>query len=627
MKIRLYYPAFDPLYAFNNGIDPKFRIQGMDLTLDTAILSGLVAENVALTDFDPETGALVAGPVIKPPARGNVRHKLALPRSDLITAPKTVTAIQILCFGTVMRTISLLESSRVLGRKIVWGFPGKQLFVVPRAGYQANAFYHRASHSVQFLLVPDEGPPSGGENGEQLGKFTALSPDIVAHETAHAVIDGIAPFLYEAATPQSLALHEAVADLTALFVSLRTNNFVTHILDKNNGALDKDAIGQIAEEIGSLSHPKSSSGTSKPHGLRNLSNRFALPDPETEAVPEGMLPMFSQEPHDLSEVLSGAMFRFLVKTFEAEQKRQTDRGVAAYSSSGYSLFRAVEMTTAIVYRALDYLPPGEISFADFARAMLAADKAFFPDSPAAASVRDRLVCELKRRNIKTGRQPKFQPDLSGEDLSLFAGEENDWRVYDFVNRYKGLFRIPDNTPFRVHPPMVAERSVAVDASTDEIEQNQSKIARHQRLEEGDQEADELPQSQIMRELILKVSWTKTETIKVYGRERRYRFMFGTTVSFDLDKKVVILQLTTNSDGRPETEDTASQSGQRQARALLINGWIDQDRLVDGTGDNSVMPTMQYRDGAYELQNMAQRLHVADGLDVEFPNWAKPEEEA
>jgi hypothetical protein len=50
-----------------------------------------------------------------------------------------------------------------------------------------------------------------------------LSRDIVSHETGHAIIDGVAPDLYNAVTPQSLALHEAMADLAALLLAFETN--------------------------------------------------------------------------------------------------------------------------------------------------------------------------------------------------------------------------------------------------------------------------------------------------------------------------------------------------------------------------------------------------------------------
>lgn len=61
---------------------------------------------------------------------------------------------------------------------------GPQLLVVPRAGEWANAFYERESRSLQFFYF--------SPSGESRRIYTSHSQDIVAHETAHAILDGIA---------------------------------------------------------------------------------------------------------------------------------------------------------------------------------------------------------------------------------------------------------------------------------------------------------------------------------------------------------------------------------------------------------------------------------------------------
>ena len=84
------------------------------------------------------------------------------------------------------------------------------MIVVPHAGYMANAFYDRSSKSIQFYYF-------GSEDSRV---YTCLSHDIIAHETGHAILDGLRPGFIEDSSLQTTAFHEFVADLTAIITSL-----------------------------------------------------------------------------------------------------------------------------------------------------------------------------------------------------------------------------------------------------------------------------------------------------------------------------------------------------------------------------------------------------------------------
>ncbi len=658
MKIRLFYPAFDPGAVEGLGdIDERFLFQGTFYKFDGPLLDGLVSERVALIDFNPVSGALESPMRVLPPEGGQKLHQLDVREKDLIARPRSVASIATLCFGTVMRTLYLVERS--LGTEVTWAFDGKQLLVVPRAGYKANAFYERSSHSLQFFFVPGGGgAPATNEAGEDLnGVYTALSPDIVSHETAHALIDALAPYLHHAASPESLALHEAIADLTALIFSLHTPHFLTYIVEKHgdDGDLDAAYIGEIAEEVGKLRSSGSplaggagDDGEAR-HYLRNLSNSYAL------RRRDGMEVMRSIRPHDLSQVLSGALFDFFEVVYkDARERRKKERHVNSDQAAALAIYWSAEILTNMIYRALDYLPPGEISFADFGRAMLAADRIYMPSGDKAEIIRDQLATELERRGICNKKQldpSKLArlPDLSKENLERFVDESNDWQIYEFVRRFARLFCLPDNTVFKVHDAKLFREKTIFEPAKSEVATalDKSKARFEARDAGGDPIDDETEETErpdeaipggkgqrekrTIRELLIKISWKRTELVKTAGgSERDVEFRFGTTVSIDLDKKIVLARLTTNPDGFPDNYYMASQSHQQRARAALIEDWYERGILVGSSAfddeDGMKQPRMVSTNGVYELRNMAHMLHIADDKDVFLADWMQADED-
>jgi hypothetical protein len=63
--------------------------------------------------------------------------------------------------------------------------------------------------------------------------FTALSHDIIAHQTTHAVLDGLHRRYAETTSVDSLAFHEAFADIVALFSHFTlTEGVYAHIQER-----------------------------------------------------------------------------------------------------------------------------------------------------------------------------------------------------------------------------------------------------------------------------------------------------------------------------------------------------------------------------------------------------------
>lgn len=328
-----------------------------DITIEDEIfLDGPISNRVAVLDFD-ENGTLRAGAKYEPPS--NLEKPgiyKGTNHNDLIFLSDEF--VQVNVFGVVYRTLEMFEEPDTLGRKIKWAFNSPQLLLVPKAGKWANAYYQRDSHSIQFFYFPSR----RGDYQETI--FTGLSHDIIAHETGHAILDGIAPDLYNSLTPQSLALHESIADLTALILSFRSKPLRETVLEQTEGSLENStAFSTIAMEFGA------NQDAGEMHPLRNLFNEKKLPD-------DGSI---RTEPHELSEILSGALYSVMIKIFDyISEKRMIEKNQSKSQASGYALYVAGEQLKRMIFRALDYLPPGEISFADYGRAIIAADKASHP---------------------------------------------------------------------------------------------------------------------------------------------------------------------------------------------------------------------------------------------------------
>ena len=125
------------------------------------------------------------------------------------------TFVQLHVFAGVHATLAFFEN--LLGRRIAWAFGDERLTVLPWAGTGRDAYYERGSGSIKFFDF---------ETIEGRRILTALSRDIVAHEAAHAILDAVAPDLNDAADPDSLTIHEAVGDLSALMQTLVDENML-----------------------------------------------------------------------------------------------------------------------------------------------------------------------------------------------------------------------------------------------------------------------------------------------------------------------------------------------------------------------------------------------------------------
>ncbi len=271
-------------------------------------------------------------------------------------------------YAIAARTLATFEEG--LGRRVPWAFRGHQLFLIPRAFPELNAYYSPEDGAIFFGYLPLDG-------GAELQ--TCLSHDVVAHETTHAVLDGLRPRLAEPGLPDQPAFHEALADIVALLSVFSLESVVTRLLGKPDaqGRLKRHAITEDALRHSALFALAEELGT-ETGGERGSGLRRSIDLPRTEAWKSD--PAY-REPHRRGEVLVAAVMNTLLKMWTSRLASLTSaRGADAErvaeegSKSAYHLLH-------MVVRGIDYMPPIELEFKDVVDSIVKADEIMAPDDP------------------------------------------------------------------------------------------------------------------------------------------------------------------------------------------------------------------------------------------------------
>ena len=82
--------------------------------------------------------------------------------------------------------------------------------------------------------------------------FTCLSPDIVAHEITHAILDSLHPYLSNDTNPDMLAFHEGFADIIALLQRFTFSSVVEEQIRNSRGDIlsPQNLLGDFAIQFG-----------------------------------------------------------------------------------------------------------------------------------------------------------------------------------------------------------------------------------------------------------------------------------------------------------------------------------------------------------------------------------------
>ncbi|MDC8757220.1 hypothetical protein [Janthinobacterium fluminis] len=263
---------------------------------------------------------------------------------DFIVSPNTDQFDAIHTYAVVRLTLSMYQRALASGGNaapVPWQWNSASntapLRVFPHGLPNVmNAFYSRNDKALKF----GDFIPSGGT--ERV--FTCRSLDIVAHETGHAVLDGLKPkWLLSSNPPQTGGLHEAFGDLTAIFLALSQLDQVEAVIAQTKANLhDKTFLADMAEQFGLA--------LGRANGLRNADNDLKLSEAGNEV-------------HAISQVFTGAVYDILADIFAYERRPAVEDDAAVLHHVG-------DYLRGLVLRALIGAPDIAATYADVANQML-----------------------------------------------------------------------------------------------------------------------------------------------------------------------------------------------------------------------------------------------------------------
>ena len=140
--------------------------------------------------------------------------------------------------------------------------------------------------------------------------FSGESPDIVRHELGHALLDALRPELFEAASAEADAFHEAFGDMAAMLAALRRPSYRQRVLTETQGRLTANSrLSRLAEQLGWGIRQRSPDSVDR-DSLRNAANRFSYVPPGS-LLSSAPMTSLSSEPHSFARVFTGAFLNAL----------------------------------------------------------------------------------------------------------------------------------------------------------------------------------------------------------------------------------------------------------------------------------------------------------------------------
>lgn len=350
---------------------------------------------------------------------------------------------QQMVYAVAMKTIEHFE--RALGRRVLWRaerdgkpqFMG-QLIIKPHALEEANAYYSPQEVALKFgYFEAAADDPGDHVPGSRI--YACLSHDIIAHETTHAILDGMHKKFNEATNPDVLAFHEAFADIVALMQHFTIPEILEDVINRTRGNLESESIlGQLAVQFG-----------------RAVGGRGALRDAIGKVNKDGSWTRREPNPSDYANTLEpharGALlvasvfdaFLAIYKTRTADLLRIYTGGTGVLPAGAIhpdlvhrlalEASKSAGHVLSICIRALDYIPPVDITFGEFLRGLITADADLVEDDR--YHYRVAFIESFRKRGIYPLDLDTLSVDtLRWQGVSLFDAFKKDTAISELLEK-------------------------------------------------------------------------------------------------------------------------------------------------------------------------------------------------
>jgi hypothetical protein len=429
--------AFDPSRGHVLGNEMSLEVRYQRLAPGPVVLEGGY-DAIAVMDYDGQNKVWYQPVDLDDPG--------ILIRRGLDPLESDPRFHQQMVYAVVTETVQHFETA--LGRRINWRrqdrpaeptkgwLPGdiRILNLYPHAMLSPNAFYSPRAHGILFGYFKADADHPGEHNLPGQTVYTCLSHDIIVHETTHAVVDGIRRFFTEQTNLDVPAFHEGLADIVALFRHFSHKEVLLDTIQRTGGALYKYQLqpdAAISPDDWYESAPGPSGAGQQMTGqepiiaaqsrqrnpLVELAQQFGEATGRNRGLRSalGTKPNSSDirkltEPHARGSILVAAIF----DAFFSIYTRSTADLFRIYRAGGGRMdggdlpdalanrlageaARIAEQFFQVCVRALDYCAPVDITYGDYLRAIITAERDLRPIDE--MGVREAFMQAFRLRGI------------------------------------------------------------------------------------------------------------------------------------------------------------------------------------------------------------------------------------